>query len=247
MPRSERIKSKTGIYHVILRGINRQDIFNDEEDYETFIKILTRCKSTSGFILITYCLMSNHFHLLIKDENEDLSMIIKRIAGSYVYWYNHKYHRSGHLFQDRFKSETVEDDGNFLAIMRFIHRNPIKAGLCKEIGEYGFSSYNDIIDGKSNLVDTDYINLIIYKDEFIRFCNEKNNDICMDIDNTYRVSDADAKKMIKKVSGCENEAEFQGLEYERRGKCISELKENGLSIRQINRLTGISFALARKF
>ena len=85
--------------------------------------------------------MGNHIHLLIKPEKEPLEQVFKRIGGRYVYWYNVKYQRVGHLFQDRFKSEPVEDDSYFLTVIRYIHQNPVKAGLCKNIKDYKYSSY----------------------------------------------------------------------------------------------------------
>ena len=129
MPRQARKKSKTNIYHIILRGINRQIIFEDSEDYTRFIETLDRYKAVSGHNVFAYCLMSNHIHMLIKAEKEEPNLIMKRIACSYVYWYNSKYYRSGHLFQDRFRSEPVETDEYFLTVLRYIHQNPIKAKL----------------------------------------------------------------------------------------------------------------------
>ena len=120
-------KSKSNIYHIILRGINRQIIFEDSEDYTKFIETLDRYKAVSGYKVFAYCFMSNHIHMLIKTEKEELDLIMKRIAGSYVYWYNSKYYRNGHLFQDRFRSEPVETDEYFLIALRYIHQNPIKA------------------------------------------------------------------------------------------------------------------------
>jgi REP element-mobilizing transposase RayT len=74
--------------------------------------------------------MGTHVHLLIKEETEALGKIMKRIGVRYVYWYNRKYERSGHLFQDRYKSEPVDDDGYFMTVLRYIHQNPRKSGLC---------------------------------------------------------------------------------------------------------------------
>ena len=136
MPRQAKKKSNTGIYHVMARGINRQDIFEDEEDYIKFIDTLKTYKAVCGYKLYAYCLMGNHFHLLVKVEQEDLDLIFKRVLCSYVYWYNWKYQRVGHLFQDRYKSEAVEDESHFLVVMRYILQNPVKAGICKSIGEY---------------------------------------------------------------------------------------------------------------
>ena len=153
MPRQARRKSKTGIYHVILRGINRQIIFEDEEDNDKAIETLSKYKEICGYRLYAYCLMGNHIHLLLKTEKDDIDLVIKRIAGSYVYWHNLKYRRIGHLFQDRYKSEAVESDRYLLAVLRYIHQNPQKAGLCKEISDYKYSSYSDYIKGESEILD----------------------------------------------------------------------------------------------
>lgn len=118
MPRTVREKSNTGVYHAILRGINRQTIFEDEEDATKFVETLGECRKKSEFRLYAYCLMGNHAHFLVKEGKEDLGVTVKRVGASYVYWYNRKYGRCGHLFQDRYKSEPVEDDKYFLAVLR---------------------------------------------------------------------------------------------------------------------------------
>ena len=129
MPRASRVKSESGIYHIMLRGINQQVIFEQSEDYEKFTEMLNKYKAISGYKVFAYCLMSNHIHLVIKEEKESIDQIIKRIAGSYVYWYNWKYYRKGHLFQDRFRSEPIEDEKYLLTVIRYIHRNPVSAWI----------------------------------------------------------------------------------------------------------------------
>ncbi len=133
MPRQARKKSESGIYHIMLRGINQQQIFEDEEDNTKFIQVLKDCKAVSEYKILAYCLMGNHVHILIKIEKEPIEQVFKRICGRYVYWYNVKYQRVGHLFQDRFKSEPVEDDAYLMTVIRYIHQNPVKAGLCEKI------------------------------------------------------------------------------------------------------------------
>jgi putative transposase len=134
MPRNARKKSESAIYHIMLRGINKQTIFEDDEDKEKFIQ--TSC----GYNLYVYCLMSNHVHFLLKTNKEPLEKIMKRIGASYVYWYNWKYERIGHLFKDRFRSEPVEDDAYFLTVLRYIHQNPLKAGFVQDIAKYRYKS-----------------------------------------------------------------------------------------------------------
>ena len=88
--------------------------------------------------------MSNHIHLLIEEGREDLGIVFRRIGARYVYWYNRKYKRSGHLFQDRYKSEAVKNDKYLLTVLRYIHQNPIKAGIENDIRKYPWSSYNAV-------------------------------------------------------------------------------------------------------
>ncbi|MDY3927837.1 MAG: transposase [Clostridia bacterium] len=246
MPRQARKKNKSNIYHIMLRGINRQIIFEVSADYTKFIETLDRYKAISGYKVFAYCLMSNHIHMLIKADKEEPDLIMKRISCSYVYWYNSKYYRSGHLFQDRFRSEPVETDEYFLTVLRYIHQNPIKAKLVDNIGDYEFSSYNEYINGGS-VVDRVLVLLGMRTDEFIKFNNEQNDDVCLDIEEQkFRLSDNDAKEVIKKLSGCNNMSELQLLEIAQRDEYIKELRKHGLSIRQISRLTGISKGVIEK-
>ena len=246
MPRHARQKSKTGIYHVVMRGINRQTIFEDDEDNERFLETIKKYKAISGYKLYAYCLMCNHFHLLLKVEKEEIGTIIRRIAGSYVYWYNLKYRRSGHLFQDRYRRESVANDKYFMAVLRYIHNNPLKAGLCKELSEYRYSSYNDYSSEDAGLVDIGFLYSITDKDSFSKFSKETQDDGYLDVsDESTRLNDADAGVILRNVSNCGTAAEFQSLEIPQRNRFIRELKDKGLSIRQISRLTGISFGIVR--
>jgi len=247
LPRIARQKSESGIYHVMLRGINQQVIFEESEDYSKFIETISKYKAVSGYKVFAYCLMSNHIHILLKVEKEELDLIMKRIAGSYAYWYNWKYYRKGHLFQDRYKSEPVEDDSYFLTVLRYIHQNPTKSNIEKNIDEYPYSSYNEYINEQSELVDIEFVYSMMSKDEFINFNNEPNSDECLEIENiSFRLSDKDAAEIIKKMAQCENTTEFQLIGQKQRDKYIKKLKQKGLSIRQISRLTGVSKGVVEK-
>lgn len=248
MPRQARKKSNSGIYHIILRRINRQQIFEDVEDYNKFLRILEECKAISEFEIFAYCLMSNHIHLLLKEVKEPIEQIMKRITTRFVYWYNIKYQRSGHLFQDRFKSEPVENDEYFLTVIRYIHQNPVKAGICKKPQDYTFSSYNEFFRNQT-LVDCDFVLGMIEKDDFIKFNSEKAFEQCLDIEDKpkIKVTDEQERKIIEKYSKCKNASEFQALDIKARDRCLKMLRESGLSIRQISRLTGVSFNIVRKY
>ena len=232
----------------MLRGINQQQIFEDSEDCEKFLQILKDCKAVSEYKLFAYCLMGNHVHLLVQDDKEPIEQIMKRISTRFVYWYNIKYQRVGHLFQDRFKSEPVEDDAYFMTVIRYIHQNPVKAGLCKNLADYEYSSYNEFFKN-SDLIDTDFVFGIIPFELFTQFNNEWSNDKCLEIEDKpiVRVTDEQAQKIIYKYSKCKSAAQFQNLNLKQRDKCLIKFRESGLSIRQISRLTGVSFGIVRKF
>lgn len=250
MPRVAREKSRTGIYHVILRGINGQIIFEDEEDYLKFYETLEVCKDKSDFEIYAYCFMSNHIHLLIKEGSEDLGIAFRRIGASYVYWYNWKYSRRGHLFQDRYKSEVVETDRYLLTVVRYIHRNPLKAGMVKGLADYQWSSYGEYMH-KRGICDTRFILDLFSKDkgeaekEFEIFNLQNNNDKCLSYSDNLRLNDAEATDIIKIVSGVNNLSELQGLAKIKRDDAIRKCREQGVSIRQLERLTGVSYGIIR--
>lgn len=245
IPRQARKKSKSGIYHIMLRGINRQTIFKDEKDKQKFLKTIERYKEIGNYKLYSYCLMDNHIHLLIKEISESISDSIKRISSSYVYWYNRKYERCGHLFGERFKSETVDNEKYFLTVLRYIHQNPVIAGVCKSADEYKWSSYNEYTK-RAKIADIDFALEIFSEDrnkaiELLKeHTNEQNEDQCLEYEEKMRLSDDTVKRYLTRF-GILNKKEFQELGKERRNKIIYEMKSiDGITIRQISRITGIS-------
>ncbi|MBU5591989.1 transposase [Clostridium sp. MSJ-4] len=124
MPRGARIKKQDGIYHIILRSISEIQLFKIDEDKDQFLKYLKKYKIQFGFRLYAYCIMSNHVHLIIDSNGADISRIMHGINQSYAQYYNRKYSRYGHLFQDRFKSKIVESERYFIALSLYIHNNP---------------------------------------------------------------------------------------------------------------------------
>ena len=247
MPRHARELSNSGIYHIILRGINRQTIFNDDEDYQRFINTLKKYKTVSGYTLYAYCLMNNHIHILLRVGQEKLETILKRIAGSYVYWYNFKYNRIGHLFQDRFKSEPVDSDEYFLTVLRYIHQNPIKARICERLEDYRYSSYIDYLNNRNDFTCIDFAYSILGRNDFFEFNNEINDDKCLDAEEKRRLTDKDGMELLQqKLKGKPVEV-IVDFEEKDKAALISRMKSEGLSIRQISRLTGVSIGIVRKY
>ena len=247
MPRQQRRKSESGIYHVMLRGINQQQIFQDEEDNLKFLQIVKECKAISEFKLFAYCLMENHVHLLIKEGKEPIELIFKRIGNRFVYWYNTKYKRVGHLFQDRYRSEPVESDEYFLTVLRYIHQNPVKAGIVKSCVKYRFSSYNEYIK-ESKIIDDELAKEMLTKEEFVKYHEKEETASCLEIiEIKPRLTDEEAKRIIKEISGCENIEQFQRLTGDKQNEFIAKFRKKNISIRQISRLTGATIGIIRKF
>ena len=179
MARTARKESTSDIYHVMLRGINRQQIFLEDEDNLHFLEILKQCMEMSHFRLYAYCLMGNHVHLLLQTKDEPLGHVMKRIGTRYAVWYNYKYSRSGHLFQDRYKSEPVQDNAYFLTALRYILNNPVKAGMCRRMEEYRFSSAADYFRG-GGITETAFAEELTGKEALLTYLNAHSDDRCMD-------------------------------------------------------------------
>lgn len=254
MSRKPREKSSSGIYHIMVRGINGQDIFHDDRDKQKFIKIMSKYKDICQYEVYGYCLMSNHIHLLIKECKQTISQVMKRIGTSYVYWYNMKYERSGHLFQGRFKSESVEDDKYLLVVLRYIHLNPIKAGLVEEAADYKWSSYSEYINQKNNLTDINFVLSIFNPNQskavkiFEDFMAQDNEDKCLDINVKKRkqLSDEEVRELIAKLIQSSNIQMLQQMDKAKRNKIIKDLKEKDASIRQLARITGLGRRIIEK-
>ena len=242
----KRMKSDIGVYHVVLRGINQQVIFEDEEDYEKLLQTLMDLKKISGFELYAYCIMSNHCHLLMKVGSEELERIFKRFGPRYVAWYNTKYKRTGYLFQSRYWSEVIKNNKQFLAALRYIHNNPRKAGICDDIQLYPWSSYNEYT-GKRRVADVDYINELLGIDDFIVLHKVESADKFLDVGSThFRLSDDEAKGLIKNISNCNNVSEFQNLDSIIQRLYLGKLRTAGVSVRQASRLTGVSKGIVER-
>ena len=132
MPRVQRVKGEFSTYHVVQRGNEKKKIFRDDEDKAKFLETLAKAREKYNFLLYAYCLMDNHIHLLVNDNGNDISKLMKSINVSYVSYFNRAYQRCGHLFQDRFKSELVKDDRYLLEVSRYIHNNPVKAKMVEK-------------------------------------------------------------------------------------------------------------------
>lgn len=247
MVRCARKKSASGIYHIMMRGINRQDIFLDDEDHRHFLKSVKRIKESGSCAIYGYCLMGNHIHLLLQ-EKEELSVVMKRIGTSYAWWYNRKYDRVGHVFQNRFQSEVVETEAYLLGVLRYIHNNPVKAKLAATPEEYKWSSCQ-VYYGREDffdLVNTSFILDTLNNDretaikQFVDFMQKENKDQFMDFVVKQRKSDEDLMQEIRELLDGRPTGILQSLDIDKRNKIIRQIKDiTGVTQRQIARVTGI--------
>lgn len=135
MPRTARIDIPGLLQHVIVRGIERRDIFLDDDDRHLFVERLSKLLSETGTECLAWALMSNHFHLLLCPRVTKLSVFMRRLLTGYAIVFNLQHKRSGHLFQNRYKSIVCQEDTYLLELVRYIHLNPLRADLVKTIAE----------------------------------------------------------------------------------------------------------------
>ena len=240
MGRQARQLSATGFYHIVFRGINRQHLFEDERDFSYFLESMKQIKDNMAFKIHAYCLMSNHVHLLIEEKHMgDISLVMKRLLTKYVMFFNRKYGRRGALIASRYKSLPVEVDQYFIPLIRYIHQNPVKAGIVKKPEDYSFSSYRDYVQG-GNLTDTAFSIELIGKDEWLRL-HQIISDENFDVSGKINLSEEEIRRTILRYTKGREPYEIAGWPKPQRDALLKRLKEKeGLSIRQIERATGIS-------
>lgn len=242
LPRHARKKSSTQTYHVVIKGADRQLLFEELKDYLKYLDILEYYKEELHFKIYAYCLMSNHVHLLIHHPaTTSLESIFRHINTAYASWFNSKYDRTGFVQDGRYFSEPIETSAYLLTVVRYIHYNPTKAGLEESPGaNYPWSSYNDYKKKSTGLTDTNFVlKLLGTHEQFTAMHNIVPDDDCFDIHKyRKRIPDDVAKDIIKQSCACDSLTDFKKLSLIERNKYILLLHEKGISVRQLNRLTG---------
>ena len=140
MPRRPRI-TEVGFHHIIARGVDRRDVFTDEKCFETFLSLLKSMSSEYKITIHAFCLMTNHYHILLETTQENLSHAIRKLNSSYATWFNATHARSGHLWQGRYLSYYIFDETHFWTVAKYIERNPIAAHCVENITQYPYQSY----------------------------------------------------------------------------------------------------------
>ncbi len=186
MARQARKKSESGYYHIMVRGNNKERVFEKAQDKEKVIEILQKIKDENAIIIYAYCLMDNHIHIVLKDKKNEIGMTMRRFGVFYSRYYNKENKRVGHVFQERYKSEAIEDESYLMAVIRYVHKNPVKAKIVKQLDEYVWSSYSEYINDSKELVSIEDIlgiNVQAYKKglkDFIEFHKEDDNRVFLE-------------------------------------------------------------------
>ncbi len=247
MPRRSRLLAESGIYHVMLRGVNRGAIFVDEPDFEKFLGVLAVVKYLSGCEVFAYCLMTNHVHLVLRTAGEPVGAVIKRLGVRYAGWFNRKYDRVGHLFQDRFKSLPVEDDAYLWTLLRYVWGNPVEAGLVARPEEYMWSS-RPLLGSGGTLVDEVELRRLVPEDVLTQLADDPGDAARTDpvlITPLEKASDAEAARLLERASGARPE-QFATLDRAARRRAVRLLRACAIPNRQIARVTGVSEATIRR-
>lgn len=158
MARKPRIHFTDALYHIIARGNQRQGVFLDDKDFETYLFLLSEYKSRYRFRLYAYALMSNHVHLLVEVETVPLSKIMQGLQFRYTRYFNRRYGKEGHLFQGRYKAILCDKDSYLLELIRYIHLNPIRSKVVEELEKYRWVSHLGYLGRiKDALIDEEFV------------------------------------------------------------------------------------------
>ncbi len=250
MARLPRIYSESGFYHVMLRGINRENIFGDDACKKHFMNILSRNfiaqdkaneNKTKGQ-LFAFCILDNHVHLLVKESFMGISNLMQRIACAYAHYYNRRFGRSGPVFESRYTSKAVETSKYFAEIIKYIHNNPVKAHLVDDFSKYQWSSGPYYLGEQLAFLATDFLKSNMSNGEFLEFMQSS---ICSDLPILAcrwpeRISDFEVWKAAREYCSVSGEI---NLDLEEKGLFYiinSLIKIKGAAKTQIAKALGVS-------
>jgi len=141
-----------GFHHIVNRGVARNNIYRCDEDKKKFLEILCKSCNTYKVNVHDYCLMDNHYHLLIETTSQNLSLFMRQINANYAIYFNKKYKRTGHLWQGRYKSWYIINEEYLYSLFRYIEHNPLKAKICSSIGEYPFTLLATLLNTEQDVI-----------------------------------------------------------------------------------------------
>lgn len=228
-------------YHVMSRGVGRMLIFEDDEDRTRFLRLFSRALCRYPVTCLCWTLMDNHVHFLLKGRPDAISRFMKWLLGRYAVFFNERHGREGHLFQSRFKRVAVMDEDQLLATFRYIHQNPLRAGLTPSC-RYAWSSFDEYLEG-SGLCDQGPLWELIGNEECFLALHEEPAVAPASLALEQSLRRASAEVLIaraRELLACSEPAQVAALSKEERNQSLVLLHEGGLSCRQIELVTGVS-------
>jgi REP element-mobilizing transposase RayT len=264
MGRGPRIEYKGATYHVIQRGNNKEFIFREDIDKDYFIKHVMEIIDEMGFKIYGYVLMSNHYHFIIQTLKDPLSKIMHQVNNKYCKYYNYSHTRTGHVFEGRYKGILIEDESYLLSLLRYIHQNPVKAGICSNVEDYYWSSDKFYRANIKSFIDTSFILGMISKNrreaaKAYRSSMQEDDDTDFDNVKIFGTRKDQAPSDILPLEGmeeldrilagaCPNREYFYLIKQSSRKRYLTPFKlsyikkavESNYSLQQIGRNIGIS-------
>lgn len=238
--------------HVTTRGIGRRMVFEDDIDKRKFLDTLHRKLDDSDAVVLAWCLMVNHIHLLFRAQHEELSTLMQRTLISYAQFFNGRHGHVGKVFQNRFSSTSINTEAHLIDAVRYVHFNALDAGL-PQPRDYPWSSYREIAcEGNTwegeGLCDKRFVlSLFGSREAFIQSHDAKRETVGMEwLAYKPRLDDREASSIAERLYGKNYSEELASMEKAIRDKELRKLKKHGLSIRQIERLTGIGRGIIAK-
>lgn len=237
MPREARHTSMSGFYHIMVRGNGKQILFENDESREFYLSKLYFCFKDENVLILAWCLMDNHAHLLVLDEDGNLPTAMSRVNGSFAQHYNKTHEHVGHVFQDRYLCKPIDDERYLLEVVRYIHNNPEEANVCAA-KDYRWSSYHEYM-GSPRLVDTHIVlDMLGGRSGFKRFCRER-TDPMVRLSLAHCPSPEELTSIADAALAPITSSSVASLPREERNRCLVRLRDAGFSLKQIERLTGI--------
>lgn len=233
MPRKARNNQSSGYYHVMSQGINRECIFRNKLYIEKYRNLMLEKSQDLNINILSYCIMNNHVHILINTSQIDcLSKYMQKLNTTYSNFYNKINKRVGYVFRDRFLSQEILSERQLFYCIRYIHYNPVKAGIVKSVSDYKYSSYNEFI-GERYIVNDNCIKILFnditdYQRVF-RELHSKDREIC---DNDFvDIKDKEIKEYIEYV---ENKYKLQAKQIRTNKRLLENV------IKTARRITSVS-------
>ena len=242
--KSPRAQSESDIYHIVARGTGKQLIFEDDADHLEYLSLMSASLTKEGVELYAWCLMGNHIHLLLHAPIERISNCMKNLLGSYARYFNERHGRVGHLFQERFRSVPVDSDEQLIETLLYIHLNPCKAYL-GSYPSYAWSSYCEYLD-TPRYCTTDFIMSLFdgiddyvasHKNALTAYLEQEEQEL---IQPRHVIPDIMVVQAAEEALFPVAPSSVKSFSRDHRDELLRKLKTIGLSLRQIERVTGIS-------